>query len=799
MNGPIVRNLLLLFPLCVLLFCEHVTNAAPKEDHREQAPPKLVDAVKLIKEHCTHCHDADANKGNLNLEGLLGQSVANHAPVWERVYRKIHARQMPPVGKARPTEKQYRTLEQQLAAALDQIAESRPNPGRVEAFRRLNRTEYQNAIRDLLALEVDASSLLPPDESSHGFDHLSTGDLSPALLTRYVQAAEKISRLAVGTTPSQPDGKTYRIKPDVTQEQHVPGLPLGTRGGALIKHTFPADGEYEIQIRLMRDRNEEVEGLRGSHQVEVLIDKRRMAGFTIVRPKKKVANHFDDTKLNARINVKAGPREVGVTFIQNGASLEETKRQPLNVHFNVHRHPRLSPAVYQVSIVGPFGDKSAKPKRQTPSRRAVFIARPTEPDKADAAAHKIMAHLMRRAYRRPITDADFARPMKFFQEAHTQHSFEAGIESALSAVLTSPHFILKIERDPSDAKPGQSYAISDYELASRLSFFIWSSIPDDQLLEAAERGTLRDPKTLTSQVLRMLADPKAESLATNFAGQWLHLRNLDSITPDGRLFPDFDENLRRAMRRETELHFLEMIRNDQSMLSLLKANHTYLNERLAKHYEIPHVHGSRFRHVVLDNNSKRGGLFRHGSILTVTSYATRTSPVIRGNWILENILASPAPPPPDDVPSLDENKVNQTASVRQRLLEHRANPRCASCHNLMDPIGFSLENYDAVGRWRERDGNHPVDATGGLPDGSTFTGVAGLESAILKRPEIFAKAMTEKLLTFALGRGLESYDGPAVRRIVRQARVKVQGQQYRFSTVVLGIVNSKPFQMRIAK
>ncbi|MCH9021849.1 MAG: DUF1592 domain-containing protein [Planctomycetes bacterium] len=756
-----------------------------------EVPTKSV--RHLVTEYCVDCHNQEQYKGKIDLESILTQDIAGHTEVWEKVFHKIDARRMPPIGKSRPTEAEYEVLANQLTASLETAFAAEPNPGRTDTFRRLNRTEYQNAIRDLLALEIDAASLLPADESSHGFDHILVGDLSPTLLTRYIRAAQKISHQAIGTPRTRPDGKIYRIRPDITQEKHVTGLPLGTRGGMLIHHMFPQAGEYEIQIRLTRDRNEHVEGLQGSHQLEVLLDRKRVHGFTIALPKEKVANHFDDTKLNARFNVSAGPHDLGVTFVRNGGSLEETKRQPLNVHFNFHRHPRLTPAIYQVSITGPFSiDQSSQPKYETPSRQRIFVATPTGSEDVETTARTILSNLLRLAYRRSISDADLEAPMKLFREAHQEDGFEAGIEMALSAVLTSPHFLFKIERDPEGIEPDTPYTISDFELASRLSFFLWSSIPDDELLSVAQRGELRRPDVLEREVRRMLSDPKVSSLTTNFAGQWLHLRNLESKTPNGRLFPDFDDNLRQAMRRETELHFMHMVKSDRSVLDLIKTDHTYLNERLAKHYGIDHIYGDRYRRVELSNQSHRGGLLRHASILTVTSYATRTSPVVRGNWILENILGAPVPPPPDDVPSLDENVIPPNLTVRQRLEIHRADRSCASCHNLMDPVGFSLENFDAVGRWRDQEFGQPVDVSGGLPDGSVFKGVSGLEAGILKRPALFVSAMTKKLLTFALGRGLEYYDGPAVRRIVQNAAK----DDYRFSAIVLGIVSSNPFQMR---
>ena len=780
-----------------------LTQAPPSDANS----PHSAGAFKaMVERYCLSCHNAEDKTGGLDLESALAASLSDNTELWEKSLRKIDARQMPPVGKRRPTELGFESLTGHLTAALDATAASQPRPGRTDTFRRLNRTEYQNAIRDLLALEIDAAAMLPPDESSHGFDNVTVGDLPPALLTRYVAAAEQISRLALGSPRTRPDGTTYRVKPDITQESHVPGLPLGTRGGVVLRHLFPRDGEYEIQVRLARDRDELVEGLRGSHSLEILLDRAVVAEFEVAPPMKRAANHFDDSKLNARIQVSAGPHALGVTFAQNGASLEETKRQPLNVHFNAHRHPRLTPAIYEVSVIGPYLDSTSSPESKpisvedwgdptTPSRRRVFVARPTEPGNEEAAARRIIEHLTRRAYRRPVGDAALAQPLRFYREARSSGNFETGIEAALSAILVNPNFLFKIERQPADDSRGTPYTISDIELASRLSFFLWSSLPDDELLSIAERGELRDPETVEAQIRRMLADARASALASNFAGQWLHLRNLDSKTPDGRLFPDFDENLRRAFRRETELHFEQMVRTDASVLELIRAKHTYLNERLAKHYGIPHVYGSRFRRVELPDDSHRGGLLRHGSVLTVTSYATRTSPVIRGNWILENILGTPSPPPPEEVPGLDDSVISGQLSVRERLKKHREDPSCARCHDLMDPVGFALENFDAVGRWRELEHGRPVDASGGLPDGSVFTGVAGLESGVLKRPKLFVRTLVEKLLTYGLGRGVTPDDGPAIRRIVRSAAA----QNYRFSAIVLGIIQSAPFQMRTSR
>ena len=744
----------------------------------------------MVSQYCTDCHGNDKKAGEVDLESISLVPISQHPETWESVVRKLRTRQMPPLGKKRPEENSYKDLVSRLEASLDKAWAKNPNPGRSDTFRRLNRTEYQNAIRDLLALDVDAAALLPKDESSHGFDNVTVGDLSPTLLDRTLSAAQKISKLAIGSPHRSKGGETIRLRPDITQEEHVDGLPIGTRGGALIAYTFPIDGEYEIQIRLTRDRNEEIEGLREPHELELLLDRERVKLFTVEPPQGRNKNFETvDGNLKIRIPVKAGAHQLGVTFLKNPSSLFETKRQPYSAHFNHHRHPRQTPAIYQVSINGPYDPKGPG---TTPSRDRIFVCKPARPSEEDKCAKRILSTLMRRAYRRPVSGLDLQKPMEFFRETRAREGFEAGIETALSAILVSPQFLFRVEQDPAGIAPNTAYRISDLELASRLSFFLWSSIPDDELLETAVRGQLHKSAVLEKQVRRMLIDPRSRALATNFADQWLHVRNLESITPDLRLFPDFDDNLRQAFRQETELFFASVLREDRSVLNLLKADYTFLNERLARHYGIPHVYGSRFRRVPLDKDSVRGGLLRQGSILTVTSYATRTSPVIRGKWILENILAMPPPPPPPNVPTLKDNTVSAMLSMRERLSEHRANAACASCHRLMDPVGFSLENFDAVGRWRTVEEGQPIDNSGGLPDGSQFAGVSGLEEGLLHRPEIFVGALAEKLLTYALGRGVEHHDAPAVREIVRKA----QSEDFRFSALILGIVDSTPFKMR---
>ena len=749
--------------------------------------PAISSRLAMVNKYCVSCHNKEENKGSLNLDAIRFEDVTQHSEIWEKVVTRLQSRRMPPPNRKRPSDETYETVIESLVGNIDAQAAAHPRPGRVETFRRLNRTEYQNSIRDLLGVEVDAASLLPKDEESHGFDNVTVGTLSPSLLDRYISAAQKISRLAVGRPSNKLRGDTFRITADYTQEKHIDGLPIGTRGGALLSYTFPQDGEYEIEVLLSRDRNEHVEGLNGTHKMEILIDRAVIKQFTVARAGKR---HSEvDKHLKTRTFVRAGPRKVGVTFLKKSYSLLENKRKPFEAHFNLHRHPRLSPAVYQISITGPYKAKGAG---QTPSRKKIFIRQPSGGSEEEPVAREILANLMKRAFRRPISTSDLIKPIAFFRDRVHDGGFEAGIESALTSILVSPEFLFRVEKEPIQATPGTAYHISDLELASRLSFFIWSSLPDEELLDLAICGKLRDSDVLETQVRRMLSDPRSISLVNNFASQWLHLRNLDSITPDLRLYPDFDDNLRQAFRKETELFVESVFREDRSVLNLLKADFTYLNERLARHYGIPGIFGSRFRRVALDSKHKRGGLLRQGSILTVTSYATRTSPVIRGNWVLENIIGTPPPPQPPNVPALEENKVDATLSMRDRLAEHRANPACASCHDLMDPIGFALENFDAVGRWREFENGSVIDVSGGLPDGSVFAGVENLENGLLERPELFVRTLCEKLLTFALGRGVESYDAPAIRQIVRAA----QADEFRFSTIILGITKSVPFQMR---
>jgi hypothetical protein len=744
----------------------------------------------VVTRYCAGCHNDSLKTGGLTLTSILGQSTGEHSDVWEMAVRKLRAHHMPPPGLPQPDQAVADGLISYLESALDRAALSKPNPGRTDTFRRLNRTEYRNVIRDLLDLDVDVSSLLPADDVSHGFDNITVGELSPTLLERYLTAAQRISRLAVGSPMRSPDGSSIMLPPDLTQEDHFDKLPFGTRGGTVVRYTFPLDAEYEIQLRLSRDRNEQIEGLYETHQLDLTIDGERIQQFMVKPPPRRTDHESFDKDFRVRVPVKAGPHFLAASFTKKSSALLETERQPYAAHFNMDRHPRIQPAIYSISVTGPFGTSAPG---DTPSRRRIFVCRPANASQETDCAKRIVSTLMRRAYRRPVVESDLRVPLKFYEEARSSDGFDAGIEMALRAMLVNPRFLFRIEKDPAGVAPQTAYHLSDIELASRLSFFLWSSIPDDELLDAAIRGKLRQPAVLERQARRMLADPRSESLVSNFAGQWLYLRNLESMTPDARLFPDFDDNLRQSMRRETELFVNSIVREDRSVLDLLRAKYSFLNERLAKHYGVPNVYGSRFRRVEFPADSARGGLLTQASILTVTSYPNRTSPVLRGKWILGNVLGAPPPPPPPNVPELKEtNSAGKVLTVRDRLAQHRDNPACSSCHRLMDPVGFALENYDAVGRWRSHEGDAPVDAAGNLPGGQTFEGTTALQRALLEKPELFAAAFSEKLLTYALGRGVEPYDAPAVRQIVSGAR----RDDFRFSAVVLGIVKSVPFQMR---
>ena len=759
----------------------------------------------VLDEYCVSCHSERVVEGTsaapsplvaqlratgLALDALDVSAVASAAAAWEAVARKLRVGAMPPTGRPRPDQATIDGVASWLETALDRAAEAVPDPGRRPALHRLSRTEYQNAVRDLLALddlpkELDIAVMLPADNATSGFDNLAELlFVSPTLMERYLAAARKISRLSLGDPTMLPIVDTYQLDRDLIQDRHLDGLPLGTRGGTSVRSHLPLDGEYLITVQFTR-------AAREPHEVEVSVDGERVELFTVgEHPPERLASGvfaFDaDPDVQVRVPLRAGPREVTVAFLPKSGALPEGQ-------VRAYRSRSRQPSIASLIVSGPFGADGAG---DTPSRQRILTCRPgsraTAADAADCA-HSILSTLARRAYRRPVTDGDLARLIPFYEQGQAEGGFERGIQRAIERILVSPEFLFRIERDPDEISPDGVYRVSDLELASRVSFFLWSSIPDDELLDLAIRGELREPLVLDQQVRRMLSDPRSEALVTNFAEQWLFLRDVDAKEPDEGFFPGFDENLRLALRRETALFVNSILRGDRSVLDLLTADHTFVNERLAKHYGMPHVYGSHFRRVTLDDERRRG-LLGQGSILTLTSYATRTSPVLRGKWILENLLSSPPPPPPPDVPSLDETGDDgRPRSMREAMEQHRANPACASCHAQMDPLGFALENFDAIGRWRERsESNTPIDATGLLPDGRRFDGPAGLRAALLRAPEQFMHTVTEKLLTYALGRGVEHFDAPAIRRIVRNA----VRDDYQFAAVVLGIVNSTPFQMR---
>jgi hypothetical protein len=782
-----------------------------------------------IAQFCFDCHSELERSGDLSLESLDPAEAGADAEVWERVVRKLKAGMMPPHdGGPRPAAEQTLPLVAWLESELDRAQADFPNPGRTVPFHRLNRSEYRNAIRDLLAVDVDVAGLLPADDASYGFDNIGgVLKLSPTLLERYLNAADKVSGLAVGAALPFTNVDSFRVPDDRSQERRLPGLPFGTRGGIAIDYTFPQDGEYVISAALARDLNEGMPIYLEPQVLEVSIDRERVALFTLeaatplplndadmadfasnflpmgrLAPEQQRARNQADQSWAARVPVKAGRRAVTVTFLDKTGALVTAVRQPFLRPFprglNIPEG-RTGSYLRTVEISGPY---DAAGPGETASRARIFVCRPelerpNPTPEAEHCAKTILAALARRAYRRPVADADVEPLSAFYRTGHEDAgSFDGGVQLALKALLVSPEFLFRVEQDPAAAVPGSAYRISDVELASRLSFFLWSSIPDEDLLRAAELGALREPAELERQVRRMIADPRADAFVSNFAGQWLYLRNLDAVVPVQSIFPNFDDTLREGLRKETELFFASIVREDRSVLELLNADFTYLNERVARHYGIPNVKGSHFRRVQLASDSPRRGLLGHGSVLAVTSHPDRTSPVVRGHWILDNLLGAEPPAPPANVPPLEATSVTdgrgKLLSLRERLAAHRENPTCASCHALMDPLGFALEGFDAVGRWRTIDElGEPIDASGVLPDGSEFAGVDEFRSALLSS-ELFRLALAEKLLVYALGRGIEHYDMPAVRAIVHDAAAKEQ----RFSQFVLGVVNSTPFQMR---
>jgi mono/diheme cytochrome c family protein len=739
----------------------------------------------VLDKYCVSCHNARLKTANLVLEGIDVTNVPVGAPVWEKVVQKMRTAQMPPAGRPRPEKDAYASMVAWLEGELDRDAAARPNPGRTESLHRLNREEYMRAVRDLLNLDVDVTSLLPADDMSYGFDNMAgVLKITPSLLERYLAAARQISRVAVGNPKLPATAETFRLKTDLYQEVSFDDLPIGTRGGTAIRYHFPLDGEYVIAV-------EPLGGGAEAHRLEVSVDGQQVKLFEL-GPRRGMGQgqgyDSEGSALDVRTLVKAGPKTVAATFIRKTSALVEGVREPFMVT-HAEGDSRVQPGVASVTITGPFNATGAS---ETPSRRRIFVCRPAAQTNEAACARQIVSALARRAYRRPVTEKEVETLLSFYKDGREKDGFEGGVEAALRRLLVSPEFLFRYEADPVAAKPGAPYKVSDLELASRLSFFLWSSIPDDQLLDIATKGQLRNPGAIEAQVKRMLADPRADAIARNFAGQWLYLRTIEGSVPDVYLFPNFSENLRRDFRRETELFFQSILHDNKSALDLVTADYTFVNERLAKHYGIPNVYGSHFRRVTITDPNRRG-LLGQGSILTVTSLADRTTVVGRGKWIMENLLAAPPPQPPPNVPPLAANDGKSAPkSLRERMEQHRANPVCASCHNRMDPLGFALENFDATGQWRELDDGRPIDSSAVLPDGTKFTGPAGLRDMLLGQKRSIVQALTEKLMLYALGRGLEFYDAPAIRKIVNDAGAS----NYAMQSIVVGIVKSTPFQMR---
>ena len=765
------------------------------------APQSQPDYRAVLDEFCVTCHSEQLKTAGLSLEKLDLTRVPENAEIWEKVIRKVRVGMMPPPGAPHPNDATRRALVSWLAITLDRAAAAKPNPGRPLAHR-LNRAEYANAIRDLLALEVDSSALLPPDDSAYGFDNVADVlGASPVLLERYLDAAGKLSALAVSDPETGPASQVFRVRQDASQDVHIEGLPIGTVGGLLARATLPLDGEYVLQTKLFRTNLGAMRGLEYPNQFEISVDGERVhlasfggdADFKAALENITAAADAVEARFTARVRLTAGPHQIGVAFLKRSAAENTLRLQPFLRSSNDTLDPSGHPHIETFTITGPF---NAKGPGDTPSGRKIFVCRPSAAAEEEACANKILSTLVHRAYRGTDTPGDLQRLLAFYRTGRQSGTFDSGIQEALQRILAGPKFLIRAERDPASAIPGSVTRISDLDLASRLSFFLWSSIPDDELLRIASQGRLSNPIVLEQQTRRMLADSKAEALVTNFAGQWLYLRNLRDMIPNSVDFPDFDDNLRQSFARETELFFSSIMREDRNVLDLMTANYTFLNERLARHYGVPNIYGSRFRRVSVTDEARRG-LLGQGSILMVTSHTDRTSPVVRGKWILDNLLGAPPPPMPANVPPLNENNRagGRVLTMRERMEEHRSNPYCAGCHQIMDPIGFALENFDAVGAWRAREGGThgtPIDASGRMLDGAKVNGPVELRQALLSQPEIFVGTMTEKLLIYALGRGLANYDMPTVRAIVRDA----SKQDYRFSSLILGIVKSTPFQMR---
>ena len=762
----------------------------------------------LVARYCIDCHNGAERAGGLSLEHVDLAHAEENAELLEAVVRKLRVAMMPPRDAPQPPAAERAALVTWLERRLDRAAAANPDPG-PSLLRRLNRAEYANAVRDVLHLEVDSTALLPPDDSAYGFDNIADAlGTSPVHVEQYLSAAGKIAALAVGDPDTGPAAQMFRIRQDASQDVPVVGMPLGTVGGGMARVVVPLDGEYRLDVTYFKSNLGAMKGLELEHEFEIAVDGERVHVATIGGPEDFAALMRNITEAadavaersSTTVALTAGAHDIGVGFVYRGAQLGTTRLQPFlrssQDILDVTGHPHIE----TLTVTGPY---NAAGSGQSASRQRIFTCHPARGERTALAAgaerecaEHILSGLARRAYRGAATERDVGELLEFYSRGSRERGFEAGIQTAIERLLTSPKFLFRIERNPPSAEPGAVFPLGRSELASRLSFFLWSSIPDDELLERAESGDLSDPDVYEAQVLRMLRDPKARALVDNFAGQWLYLRNLDGFVPNSVGFPNFDDNLRQALEAETELFFASIVDEDRSVLDLMTASYTFLNERVAKHYGVPGVYGPHFRRVEL-GDERRFGLLGKGSVLMVSSHTDRTSPVVRGKWVLENVLGTAPPAPPPDVPALDEIDPEGKMTFRQRLEAHRENPACAGCHAMMDPIGFALENFDAVGAWRTHENGFSspeIDASGELMDGTVVTGPAELRRAIMSDPTIFASTVVQKLMTYALGRGLRASDMPVVRRIVRETAE----HEYRFSSIVLAIAESVPFTMRKA-
>jgi mono/diheme cytochrome c family protein len=779
------------------------SHAAPKQAAGTSAPT-VEEQTALIKQYCATCHSDRGKAGGLSLASFDAAQLEDNAAVVEKVIRKIRLGMMPPPAARRPEPAVLASLAEAFETRLDRAAAESPNPGR-RPFQRLNRAEYARAIKDLLHLDIDVSQYLPPDTISDGFDNVADAQtLSPTLTEGYLRAAGQISRLAVGDRNAGATSTTYKIGRTMSQMRHIEGTPFGTRGGTAVTHVFPADGEYVFKVAL---HYEPLGGLYGratmstfgiDEQVEVSIDGERVA---LIELNPRMSESDPNNNLEPRtppVHVTAGPHKVAVAFIEkiSEVAIPDDLLVPVEntlADVSIGQGITVLPHIRDFTVIGPHTVTGIS---DSPSRRAIFSCRPTSAADERPCAEQIIKRLATRAFRTPLSKIELADLMVFYDQGRKRGDFENGIRLALQAVLASPRFVFKFEEAaPSPTRNAGSYRLNDLALASRLAFFLWATVPDAELITAASEGALRTPAGLERQVRRMLADPRAEALATRFASQWLRLQDLDKLIPDYLQYPNYDDTLAAAMRRETELFFEHLVREDRPVLDLLTADYSFVNERVARHYGIPNVAGPQFRRVKLPE--QRRGILGHGSILALTSNSDRTSPVHRGKWVMEVLLGSPPPAPPPNVPSLDETKATgdgKFLSVRERMEEHRKNPACNSCHRVIDPLGLALENFDVTGAWRIKDNEVPIDSDGELYDGTKMAGPAGLRAALLKNKEIFLQTFTEYLMTYALGRRVEFYDMPAIRKIVREAAKN----DYRMSSFFLGVIKTSAFQMSAA-